>query len=65
MQLYSLLRQFADSWGLLFMVVIFLGVLLHTFRPGSKALHSELASLPLRDVEPQPSPAITEKDRWS
>ena len=35
METYSILRQFADSWGLLAMMIFFVGVVLYTFRPGS------------------------------
>ena len=46
---YSMLRQFADSWGLVYLFVVFIGVILFTFRPGSAKHHAEMASLPLRD----------------
>lgn len=55
MQTYDLLRQFADSWGLLIMVLMFLGVILFTFRPGSRPLHQDMARLPLRN-EAAPKP---------
>ncbi len=45
---YSILRQFADSWGLLAMFLFFLGVALYTFRPGSAAKHRDAANIPLR-----------------
>lgn len=48
MDKYSILREFADSWGLLAMVLFFLGVVLWTFRPGSKAIHNDAANIPLR-----------------
>ena len=49
MSQYDLLREFADSWGLLMMMLLFVGVILFTFRPGSAKHHAEMASLPLRD----------------
>ncbi|MAB64860.1 MAG: CcoQ/FixQ family Cbb3-type cytochrome c oxidase assembly chaperone [Marinovum sp.] len=52
---YDLLREFADSWGLLMMVVLFVGVILFTFRPGSARLHKEMAILPLRNETAPPS----------
>lgn len=52
---YDLLREFADSWGLLMMVVLFVGVILFTFRPGSARLHKEMALLPLRNETAPPS----------
>jgi len=48
MDTYSILREFADSWGLLAMFLFFAGVVLYTFRPGSKSLHSDAANIPLR-----------------
>ena len=40
---YETLRQFADSWGLLMMVVIFLCLALWPFRPGAKQHHRDAA----------------------
>ena len=45
---YSILRQFADSWGLLAMALFFGGVALYTFRPGSGAKGRDAANIPLR-----------------
>ena len=44
METYSFLRQLADSWGLLLMTVMFLGVVLWVFRPGARKLQSDAAS---------------------
>ncbi|PCI02948.1 MAG: CcoQ/FixQ family Cbb3-type cytochrome c oxidase assembly chaperone [Hyphomicrobiales bacterium] len=46
---YDFLRGFADSWGLLYMVVIFIGVIAFTFRPGSKKIADEIANIPLKE----------------
>ncbi len=48
METYSLLRQFADSWALLVLFVIFLGVIVWVFRPGSRAIHRDSANIPFR-----------------
>ena len=48
MELYTLLRQFADSWHLLFLFVFFLGVILWAFRPGSNRAHRDCADIPFR-----------------
>ncbi|MBY8977735.1 cbb3-type cytochrome c oxidase subunit 3 [Rhodobacteraceae bacterium NNCM2] len=54
MELYSLLRAFADSWMLLAMTLFFIGIVLYTLRPGSRETHDRLASTPLRnDVLPR------------
>ncbi len=49
METYNMLRHFADSWGLLAMMVIFLGVVLWAFRPSARQTHRDMASLPLRN----------------
>lgn len=49
MDTYSLMREIADSWGLLALTLVFLGVVVFVFRPGSKALHSDIAEIPLRN----------------
>lgn len=46
---YQALRGFADSWWLLVMFGFFVGVVLFTFRPGSKRTHDDIANIPLRD----------------
>lgn len=56
MDTYSILREFADSWGLLAMFLFFLGAVLWTFRPGSRELHDDAANIPLRNddiLEPE------------
>lgn len=52
METYSILRQFADSWGLLAMVIFFVGVVLYTFRPGSNKVHDDSAQIPFRNERP-------------
>ncbi|MFT6658859.1 MAG: cytochrome c oxidase cbb3-type subunit 4 [Maritalea sp.] len=46
---YNSFRQFADSWGLLYMFVIFVGVVLFMFRPGAKDHAETAAQIPLKD----------------
>lgn len=46
---YESFRQFADSWGLLYMFVIFLGVVAMVFLPGAKKRAQSAAQIPLRD----------------
>ncbi|MEL7279689.1 MAG: cbb3-type cytochrome c oxidase subunit 3 [Pseudomonadota bacterium] len=55
MELYTLLRAFADSWFLLAMTLFYLGVFVWAFRPGSRKTHDEIAQIPLRDDEYDPS----------
>ncbi len=58
MDTYSFLRQFADSWMLLLMTLLFVGVVIYTFRPGSRKVQDEAANSifrndkrPARDAE--------------
>ncbi|MEO0752387.1 MAG: cbb3-type cytochrome c oxidase subunit 3 [Pseudomonadota bacterium] len=55
MELYTLLRAFADSWFLLAMTLFYLGVFVWAFRPGSRATHDEISQIPLRDDDFDPS----------
>jgi len=48
---YDLLRHFADSWGLVYMMAIFLAVIFFLVRPGAKARAVEAARIPLNDAE--------------
>jgi cytochrome c oxidase cbb3-type subunit 4 len=42
---YHLLREFADSWGLLFMLLTFLVLIGWTFLPGSRERHHDAANM--------------------
>ena len=58
MDKYSILRQFADSWVLLAMLLLFLAVVFWAFRPGSKDAHNDSAEIPFRhDDKPAPETA--------
>jgi cytochrome c oxidase cbb3-type subunit 4 len=48
---YHLMRTFADSWGLLFMAVFFVGAIAFAFRPGSSGAGERSALIPFRDDE--------------
>ena len=48
METYSLLREFADSWMLLFLFVFFAGVVLWVFRPGGTKAYENPANIPFR-----------------
>lgn len=45
---YQSMRTFADSWGLLYMFLIFLGMIIWVFRPGSKKLSIEASEIPFK-----------------
>ena len=46
---YSLMRIFAGSWGGVFLFGAFILVLIYTLRPGSGAVHRDIASIPFRN----------------
>jgi cytochrome c oxidase cbb3-type subunit 4 len=43
METYGMLRGLADSWGLLAMFVLFLGIVFFAFRPGGRKAQDEAA----------------------
>jgi cytochrome c oxidase cbb3-type subunit 4 len=49
METYTAMRIFADSWGLLFMALFFVGVVLFAFRPGSRQIADDAAQIPLKE----------------
>ncbi len=59
MDTYSFLREMADSWALLALTLIFLGVILWAVRPGSYAVHREIANSIFRNEK---QPAGSDKD---
>ncbi|MEC9347042.1 MAG: cbb3-type cytochrome c oxidase subunit 3 [Pseudomonadota bacterium] len=46
---HETLRHFADTWGLVFLVVSFVGVVAFLFRPGAKEYYKRAARRPLED----------------
>ncbi len=48
---YQSLRAFADSWGLLFMVVAFAVMLWLVLRPSARQHHEDARMIPFRDDE--------------
>lgn len=46
---YETMRQFADSWALLALFVFFIGVVIFTFRPGSRKSAEDAANIPLKE----------------
>jgi len=49
METYTAMRHMADSWGLLAMVLFFIGAVTFAFRPGSRALSDDAARIPFKD----------------
>jgi len=61
MDTYSLLREFADSWALLFLTLVFLAVFLWAWRPGSRKTHDDIAESIFRhDQKPADVPQTEE-----
>ena len=50
---YDMLRHFADSWGLLYMMAIFLTVVVFLLRPGARNRAMDAARIPLDDDLPR------------
>ena len=46
---YDALRHFADSWGLAFMVVLFVTFAAWAFRPGSRDISATAANMIFED----------------
>ncbi|MBT9246936.1 cbb3-type cytochrome c oxidase subunit 3 [Gemmobacter fulvus] len=44
MDTYSFLRHFADSWMLLLMTALFVGIVVFAFRPGSRSVQDDAAN---------------------
>lgn len=56
----SLLSQMAENWMLLAMFTLFVSAILWAFRPGSRAVHEDTASIPFRN-EDHPGSSETEE----
>lgn len=48
---YNDLRHFADSWGLVVMTIIFIGLAAWPFRPGAQHHNEDAANLIFKDEE--------------
>ncbi len=46
---YDLFREFADSWGLLFMVLTWAFLAVWAFRPGARQHHRDAANMIFED----------------
>jgi len=46
---YNTFREFSDSWGLVYLFLLFIGVIAFTFRPGSRKVADEIAQIPLKE----------------
>lgn len=46
---YNLMREFADSWGLLAMALFFIGCVAFALRPSSRRQVERAAQIPLKE----------------
>jgi len=46
---YESMRQFADSWGLLYLVILFVAAVAYTYRPGGRRSADDAAAIPLKE----------------
>lgn len=46
---YQALRTFADSWGLLFMLLVFILVIFRALRPSARQAHEDAAKIPFKE----------------
>jgi cytochrome c oxidase cbb3-type subunit IV len=46
---YNDMRHFADSWGLLGLVIFFIGAVIFAFRPGSRKHADNAAEIPFKE----------------
>ncbi|CUH52391.1 CcoQ/FixQ family Cbb3-type cytochrome c oxidase assembly chaperone [Shimia marina] len=60
METYSLLREFADSWMLLFLFLFFMAIVFWVFRPGATKEYRDTANIPFRHED---KPATNEEAR--
>ena len=63
MDTYGLLRQIADSWALVALTAVFVGVIFYAYRPGSRRLHDDAAASIFRnEKKPAAEPARGEME---
>ncbi|HHW35167.1 cytochrome c oxidase cbb3-type subunit 4 [Paracoccus solventivorans] len=61
MDRYTFLRQLADSWVLLVLTLVFVGVILFVWRPGARRLQKDAAESIFRN-ETKPAPEDREAE---
>ena len=49
LETYTLLREIADSWGLLAMTLLWIGFAVWAFRPSAKKHHEDAANMIFKD----------------
>ena len=46
---YLALQTFADTWGLMYMTLLFIGIVAWVMRPGGKQRYDRVSKLPLEE----------------
>ncbi len=46
---YQTMRTFADSWGMLFMLLFFALVIVRVMSPSAKKMHDDAANIPFKE----------------
>ena len=46
---HQTVSHFAQTWGLVYLVILFAGVLVYALRPGSKKKFDDAAQIPLKE----------------
>jgi len=46
---YEFVRNFSGTWGLIYLFVVFVGVIAFVLRPGAKDAAAHAANIPLND----------------
>lgn len=46
---YTILRELADSWGLVLMFLFFVGAVFWALRSGAEQIHNDAASIPFKE----------------
>ncbi len=46
---YTIMREFADSWGLLGMVLFFVAAVVLAYRPSARKIHDDAAAIPFKE----------------
>lgn len=49
---YTILRHFADSWGLLFLLLLFIFAVWRALRPSARIHHEQARNIPFSDEGP-------------
>lgn len=62
MELYTFLREMADSWAVLALTLFFIGMVFWVFRPGAKLVQQDAANVIFRNDEKPGSLPVPSKE---